>query len=264
MPARTAVLVAFLAVVAPSVALVDQIPDRAVEERAPAPPTIVNTVGMRFVEIPAGSFYMGSTVRKPEQPIHKVQVRSFWMGVTEVTQAQWQAVMGSNPSYFKDAGPNAPVEMIAWDDAQGFVRKLEALEPRRHYRLPSEAEWEYACRAGSKGETYGPVDEIAWVKENSGGTTHPVAQKRPNAFGLYDMFGNVPEWVQDTWHADYTGAPTDGTAWEDNGSTLHPLRGGGRDLPTFFVHAGLRDPWDAIHRLGFRVAFDTAPAVRAR
>jgi len=214
-----------------------------------------NSIGMRFIEIPAGSFAMGSTVREAEQPVHRVFVRNFWMGVTEVTQAQWQAVMGNNPSHFKKAGPDAPVEMVSWDDAQVFIRKLNALEPNGRDRLPSEAEWEYACRAGSSEETYGPVDAIAWVKENSGGTTHPVGLKRPNAFGLYDMFGNVPEWCQDTWHPDYKGAPTDGSAWEGTGSIYHPLRGGGWDLPSFFVHTALRDPYNPIHRLGFRVVF---------
>ncbi|RPJ84263.1 MAG: formylglycine-generating enzyme family protein [Acidobacteria bacterium] len=214
-----------------------------------------NSIGMRFVEVPAGSFDMGSDVRAPEQPVHRVSVAGFWMGVTEVTQAQWQAVMGSNPSHFKQAGPDAPVEMVTWEDAQAFIRKLNALEPDRRYRLPSEAEWEYACRAGMREDPYGPVEAIAWVAENSGGTTHPVGLKQPNAFGLHDMFGNVPEWVQDTWHPDYKGAPTDGSASEGTDSPYHPLRGGGWDLPTFFVRAALRDPWGAIHRRGFRVAY---------
>jgi formylglycine-generating enzyme required for sulfatase activity len=132
------------------------------------------------------------------------------------------------------------VEQISWEDAQAFIRKLNALEPDRRYRLPSEAEWEYACRAGGTEETYGPVDAIAWVAENAGGTTHPVGLKRPNAFGLHDMLGNVPEWCQDTWHPDYKEAPTDGSAWEGTGSPYHPFRGGGWDLAAFFVRAGLR------------------------
>ena len=153
---------------------------------------------MRLVEIPGGSFDMGSTVGPGEAPVHRVSVRSFWMGVTEVTQAQWQAVMGSNPSHFKEAGPDAPVEMVGWDEAQAFVRKLNEREPGWRYRLPSEAEWEYACLAGTAKDPYGPAEAIAWIKENSGGTTHPVGLKQPNAFGLYDMFGNVPEWTQDS------------------------------------------------------------------
>ena len=110
---------------------------------------------MRLVEIPGGSFDMGSTVGPGEAPVHRVSVRSFWMGVTEVTQAQWQSVMGNNPSHFKQAGPDAPVEMVGWDEAQAFVRKLNEREPGWRYRLPSEAEWEYACLAGTAKDPYG-------------------------------------------------------------------------------------------------------------
>ena len=226
----------------------------------PAAREVRNSLGMRFVEIPAGSFDMGSDRPEWERPIHRVRVKGFWLGVTEVTQAQWQAVMGSNPSHFKEAGPNAPVEMVSWEDAQAFIEKLNALDPGRRYRLPSEAEWEYACRAGSTEETYGPWEEIAWIQENSGGTTHPVGLKRPNGFGLHDMLGNVTEWAQDTWHDGYVGAPVDGSARMEPGVAQHALRGGGWDLPAFFLHAGIRGPYDPVHRLGFRVAFDPANA----
>jgi formylglycine-generating enzyme required for sulfatase activity len=212
-----------------------------------------NSLGMRFARIPGGTFQMGSNVMDGEKPVHTVSVPTFWIGVTEVTQAQWKAVMGNNPSYFQKAGPDAPVEQVSWDDVQAFVRKVSTLERDRSYRLPSEAEWEYACRAGTKEDPYGPAEAIAWVKENSGGTTHPVGQKRPNAFGLFDMLGNVSEWTEDTWHPDYKGAPTDGSAWEGGGSSYHTLRGGGWDLPAFFIHSALRGPYDPIHRLGFRV-----------
>jgi len=220
------------------------------------PTEVRNSIGMRLVEIPGGRFDMGSTVGPGEAPVHRVSVKSFWMGVTEVTQAQWQAIMGTNPSHFKKGDLNAPVEMVSWDDAQAFVRKLNEREPGWRYRLPSEAEWEYACLAGTAKDPYGPPEAIAWIKENSGGTTHPVGLKQPNAFGLYDMFGNVPEWTEDTWHADYKGAPTDGSAWAGGGSTSHTLRGGGWDLPAFFLHAALRGPYGEIHRRGFRVAAD--------
>lgn len=212
-----------------------------------------NRLGMRFVQIPAGSFDMGSVIGPGEAPVHRVSVPSFWMGVTEVTQAQWQAVMGSNPSHFKQAGPDAPVEMVSWDDVQVFVARLNALESDRHYRLPSEAEWEYACRGGSTQDPYGLPTEVGWVKENSGGTTHPVGLKRPNGYGLYDMLGNVAEWTQDTWHPDYNGAPTDGRAWTTGGGPQHTLRGPGWDLPAFFTRCALRGPYDPIHRLGFRL-----------
>jgi len=184
------------------------------------PKEVRNSIGMRLVEIPGGSFDMGSTVGPGEAPVHRVSVRSFWMGVTEVTQAQWQAIMGNNPSHFKKGDLDAPVEMVSWDDAQAFVRKLNDREPACRYRLPSEAEWEYASLADTAKDPCGPPEAIAWIKENSSGTTHPVGLKQPNAFGLYDMFGNVPEWTQDTWHADYKGAPTDGSAWEGGGTPI--------------------------------------------
>ncbi len=227
-----------------------------------APPREVRTgTGIRLVRIPAGSFEMGSNIRKPEQPVHKVTVGEFWLGATEVTQAQWQAVMGNNPSHFKQAGPDAPVEMVTWNDAQAFVRKLSELDRDWTFRLPSEAEWEYACRAGGKAELHGAAQEIAWIRENSGGTTHPVGLKRPNAFGLYDMLGNVPEWIQDSWFEDHTGAPADGRARTGGTSPYHSLKGGGWDLPEFFLHAALRDPLDPVHRLGLRVAADPRPVV---
>ena len=267
MPARTAILIALLVLAQP--------PHASVESRAGggghqgagatgAASAFANDLGMRFVEIPSGSFDMGAEVPEWERPVHRVRVPSFWLGVTEVTQAQWRAVMGSNPSHFREAGPDAPVEMVSWEDAQAFIAKLNALDPQRRYRLPTEAEWEYACRAGSREAAYGPWEEIAWVKENSGGTTHPVGLKRPNAFGLHDMLGNVPEWVQDTWHDNYNGAPDDGSAWVEPGVALHPLRGGGFDLPAFFLHAGVRGPLDPVHRLGFRVSFEPLDVRRER
>ncbi len=114
---------------------------RAAAGRSIPADKVRNSVGMRLVEIPGGSFDMGSTVGPGEAPVHRVSVKSFWMGVTEVTQAQWQAIMGNNPSHFKKAGMDAPVEMVSWDDAQAFVRSLNEREPGWRYRLPSEAEW---------------------------------------------------------------------------------------------------------------------------
>ena len=113
------------------------------------------------------------------------------IGKYEVTQELWQAVMGSNPSHFNECGPDCPVEQVSWDDVQAFIAKLNAREGGQRYRLPTEAEWEYAARAGTSGDRYGNLDAIAWYVDNSRDRTHPVGQKAPNAWGLHDMLGNV-------------------------------------------------------------------------
>ena len=136
-----------------------------------------------------------------ERPPHLVRIsRGFEMGKYEVTQVEWEALMGSNPSRFKSA--DRPVENVSWDDVQRFIRKLNAKSDGFIYRLPTEAEWEYACRAGTTGDYAGSLDDMGWYERNSNGQTHPVGQKRPNAWGLYDMHGNVWEWVQD-WFGPY-------------------------------------------------------------
>ena len=184
----------------------------------------------QMVAIPAGSFEMGSMFLD-EQPVHLVNVTAFFLGRTEVTQGEWIAVMGSNPSTFKQCGMNCPVENISWSDAQEFARRLSQ-KTGKTYRLPSEAEWEYAARAGSRGKWSFGEDEsqlgaYAWFVNNSGSTTHTVALKRPNSFGLYDMHGNVWEWVQDVWHENYQGAPSDGSAWVNGGDQAQRARRGG-------------------------------------
>ena len=182
---------------------------------------ITNTIGMEFVPIPAGEFDMGSPLDEEgmydnEGPVHHVNIgKAFYMCKYEVTQKQWRAIMGDNPSYFK--GDDLPVERVSWVDVQEFIKKLNEKEGTDKYRLPSEAEWEYACRAGtstrySLGDSESKLGDYAWYWDNSGGT-HPVGQKKANPWGLYDMHGNVREWVQDCWHSDYNGAPTDGSAW---------------------------------------------------
>jgi formylglycine-generating enzyme required for sulfatase activity len=136
----------------------------------------------------------------------------------ETTQAQWQALMGTSPSYFK--GSSRPVERVSWNDAQAFLARLNALNDGYRYRLPTEAEWEYAARAGTTGANYGSIYDIAWIVLNSSLETHPAGQKQPNPWGLYDMLGNVWEWVQDWYDADYYGSspaadppgPASGTA----------------------------------------------------
>ena len=184
-----------------------------------------------MVVIPAGEFIMGGNGFDREQPIHRVKIPQFAIGKAPVTQAQWKALMGNNPSHFQgDGNDNCPVEQVSWDDTQQYIAKLNALTGQK-YRLPSEAEWEYACRAGSTGEWCFGDDEsqlthYAWYQDNSDGKTHPVGQKRPNAFGLYDVHGNVWEWVQDCWNENYHGAPTDGSAWLTGDCRQRVVRGG--------------------------------------
>lgn len=176
---------------------------------APKPGSIVrNQMGMELVYVPAGSFMMGSNNGDAdEKPVHEVTIKEgFYMGRYEVKQAEWQQVMGNNPSNFK--GDNLPVEQVSWDDAQSFISKLNERGDGFKYRLPTEAEWEYACRAGTTGDYAGDVNEMAWFSENSGNKTHTVGGKRPNAWGLADMHGNVWEWCADYYHETYYGART--------------------------------------------------------
>jgi formylglycine-generating enzyme required for sulfatase activity len=192
-----------------------------------APKTQRNSLGMEFVLIPAGTFQMGandSDAYNDEQPVHTVRLTQlFYLGKYEVTQGQWQAVMGGNPSEFK-GDPNRPVENVSWDDVQEFIRRLNSREGGVAYRLPTDAEWEYAARAGtttrwSFGDDASQLGRYAWYGGNAGGHTHPVGQLPPNPWGLYDMHGNVNEWVQDG-KRDYTS----GTAVDPAG----PSSGSGR------------------------------------
>jgi formylglycine-generating enzyme required for sulfatase activity len=204
---------------------------------------------LALARIPAGDFQMGSRddpssdwSNPSEHPLHSVTIDyDFYLGRFEITQAQWQAVMGSNPSFFDICGDDCPVEQITWNDAQAFVAALNALVPGVEFRLPSEAEWEYACRAGTTTRFYfgdsdcSPLncnpcelDSYAWWCGNTFSyTTRLVAQRLPNPFGLYDTGGNVWEWCQDRWHDTYAGAPSDGSAWETGDSPDRVLRGGG-------------------------------------
>ncbi len=182
------------------------IPLEPTSQRA-RPQTLRNTIGMEFVLIPGGKFMMGSNNGdKDEKPIYKVHIsQPFYLGKYEVTQAQWAAVMGNNPSHFK-GDPHRPVGNISWNMVQDFIGKLNAKEKDQgsQYRLPTEAEWEYAARAGtttaySFGDDPTELSEYAWHGDNAGGKTHSVGLRRPNAWGLYDMHGNVWEWVQDRY-----------------------------------------------------------------
>jgi formylglycine-generating enzyme required for sulfatase activity len=161
--------------------------------------------GMEFVWVPEGCFQMGSNEGgSDEKPVHEVCVDGFWMGKYEVTQGQWEKVLGNNPSHFKK-GDNHPVESVSWDDVQAFINKLNA-RGQGGFRLPTEAEWDYACRSGGKQEQYSggnDVNRVAWYRENSGRKTYPVGTKAANGLGLYDMSGNVWEWVGDWYGGDY-------------------------------------------------------------
>ena len=171
----------------------------------------VNGVSFEMVRVEGGTFRMGATSEQEDEadgdetPVHSVTLSSYYIGKTEVTQALWQAVMGSNPSGFE--GADLPVECVNWNDCQEFIQKLNSLTGR-NFRLPTEAEWEFACRGGNNSCGYkysgsNDIDDVAWYDGNSGGKTHPVATKAPNELGIYDMSGNVYEWCSD-WYGDYT------------------------------------------------------------
>jgi formylglycine-generating enzyme required for sulfatase activity len=194
---------------------------RCVRELRPKPSTKLK---MEFVRIPAGEFEMGSNdADAGEKPAHRVGIsRPFEIGKYEVTQAQWEAVMITNPSYFKD--PSRPVESVSWEDAQRFLNALNDKKDGYRYRLPTEAEWEYAARAGATAGPTGNLDAVAWYQPNAGAQTHPVGQRKPNAWGLYDMLGNVWEWCAD-WYGAYPAALVMDPIGPSHG-TGHVVRGG--------------------------------------
>ena len=223
-----------------------------------------------FVHIPAGSYKMGSNKwLEDEKPAHDVELDDFYLMEMEVTQTQWKAVMGSNPSHFK--GNNLPVEMVSWYDIQEFVSKLNTIDPGKGYRLPTEAEWEYACRAGSKSQYSGAKSQhyrvngvsylkmIAWYNSNSDNRTKPVGMKTPNNWNLYDMHGNVWEWCEDCYHDNYENAPEDGKAWISPPSPYRVLRGGSFYNDSSNCRATLRykmEPDKRFNNIGFRLARD--------
>ncbi|HRF44452.1 MAG TPA: formylglycine-generating enzyme family protein [Candidatus Competibacteraceae bacterium] len=257
----------------------------------------VREVTQRLRWIPPGRFWMGSPEEEPghydnEGPRHPVTLtHGYWLFDTPCTQALWTAVMGQNPSQFQS--PTRPVENVSWEDVQTFLSKINEQIPNLHLALPSEAQWEYACRAGTEtaiytgdlailGKCNAPaLDPIAWYGGNSGvnfdltngddssswkekqyphtrAGTRPVKLKKANPWGLYDMLGNVMEWTQDRWHENYQDAPTNGLAWEDRSTgERRPLRGGAWDGKARYVRASCRIDRSPNYRsglIGFRCA----------
>ena len=223
----------------------------------------VRGVSFEMVRVEGGTFRMGATseqgsdVWDNEKPVHSVTLSGYYIGKTEVTQALWKAVMGSNPSKF--IGDNLPVEMVSWDDCQEFIRELNALTGQ-NFRLPTEAEWEFACRGGNNSRGYkysgsNNLGSVAWYDGNSGNKTHPVGTKAPNELGIYDMSGNVWEWCAD-WYGDYSsGAQTNPTG--PYGGSNRVYRGGSWNYDVGRCRSSNRDfyyPWIRDIILGLRLA----------
>ena len=231
------------------------------ERRPPGTLWRDNALGMEFVWIPAGSFQMGSMASEAdtdERPVREVRISSgFWMGKYEVTQAQWERVMGSNPSSFKGCGIRCPVEDVSWNEARAFIDKFTGLDAGRRnlYRLPTEAEWEYAARGGRKtGERHGPVGKIAWYGANSAGTTHRVGAKAANGYLLHDMLGNVSEWVADRYGEYAVRAESDPHGPSAGANRIH--RGGNWFLDARYLRSAARDyddPANKHNTLGLRL-----------
>lgn len=227
-----------------------------------------NTIGIEFVLIPSGEFDMGSPSneidrRNDEGPVHHVTIdKNFYMSQHEITQKQWCAVMVINPSEFKSK--NLPVDRVSWNDVQQFINRLNKMEDTDKYRLPSEAEWEYAARADTDtkyyfGDDENELHEYAWYNKNSYLMTHKGGLKTPNSFDLYDMYGNMCEWIQDDYYDDYNGAPIDGSALENNNSSFKVGRGGSWASPQRACRSATRfknRPNTCNDYLGFRLVKD--------
>ena len=219
-------------------------------------------ISIDMVKVEAGTFMMGATseMKHPEdweKPLHQVILTNdYYMGKYEVTQALWEAVMGSNPSYFK--GDNLPVEKVSWNDCQEFISKLNSMTGRK-FRLPTEAEWEYAARGGKKSRSYqysgsSNISDVAWYKDNSANKTHPVGTKQANELGIYDMCGNVYEWCQD-WYGSYSSSSQTNPTGSDSGAN-RVLRGGSWNVIAGYCRSSYRlycTPFSRSHYLGLRL-----------
>jgi len=219
-------------------------------------------LNIKMVAVQGGSFKMGSNDSDDEKPIHTVTVNDFYIGKYEVTQAQWKAIMGNNPSYFK--GNNLPVENVSWNDIQEFIQKLNA-KTGKNYRLPTEAEWEYAARGGAKSRGYkysgsNSLGGVAWYNSNSNSKTHSVGQKQANELGIYDMSGNVWEWCSDWYDSKYyKKSPAFNPQGPSSGS-IRVFRGGSWDYFESFSRVAYRSDFYPGFRyfiIGFRLALSS-------
>lgn len=239
----------------------------------PVKADFVDSYGNGFMQIVPGRFLMGRDSKDPmgydpELPQHEVKItKAFYIAQTETTQQMWQKIMGKNPADFQD--PQRPVENVSYKDIQKFLEKLNSVSRVGVYRLPSEAQWEYAARAGSStayffGDNAGLIDHFGWFIGNTPGGTQKVGQKQPNPWGLYDIIGNVAEWVEDCWHPNYLQAPKTEVAWTssgffDNSCKERVLRGGSWYSPAFELRSSYRFKHFVYNRSqhkGFRLVLD--------
>jgi formylglycine-generating enzyme required for sulfatase activity len=245
-------------------ALLRKILPPAVLGPVPGRPWEIAHLGLNLVWIEPGAFLMGSADGdEDERPVTRVKfTRGFWLGRTALTRAQWADMLENNPSYCKDAGKDAPVAYVTWNEAMAFCKELTEREQAAghlpagyRFTLPTEAQWEYACRAGTTEPYAGDLDAMAWYYENSNGTPHPVGTKQPNAWGLYDMHGNISEWCFD-WYGSYPGGVVTDPMGPASGSN-HVRRGGCWAIIAECCRSAARDRSSSdgcTRHLGFRLA----------
>jgi len=236
-------------------------PPGSSQQASPARPANITDPGIEFQLVPGGCFQMGdSDGDADEKPVHRVCLDSYFIGKFEVTQGQWLKVMGYNPSFFSSCGNDCPVENVNWYDAQRFINKLN-LQNGTTYRLPTEAEWEYACRSGGKSERYcgsNTAVDSAWYDRNSNSKPHAAGQKLPNALGIHDMSGNVWEWVNDRFQREYYNDSPSHNPEGPAAGIKRGMRGGSWYNDSKNVRSAVRgsdEPENRSINLGFRLAF---------